>query len=182
MDKQLYTVKTANTVTLDPLKDIHEMLGDKYTGTFNMKVETLFNNLKNDKKITSYQADNKKIISVDTLNTMKNRLSSSGHKTLYDEMTAVGMVLPTKYLYIGNESLNVDDRLWIMSILTVFAGASGTGSFRGDVYNLETNALEKNVKLVKFRFITGGDLFEYNLDSYKSAYDKTPFVFKTTTQ
>ena len=182
VDKQLYTVKTANTVTLDPLKDIHEILGDKYRGSFNMKVETLFNNLIKDKKITSYQADNKKIISVDTLNTMKNRLSSSGHKTLYDEMTAVGMVLPTKYLYIGNESLNVDDRLWIMSILTVFAGASGTGSFRGDVYNLETNALEKNVKLVKFRFITGGDFFEYNLDSYKSAYDKTPFVFKTTAQ
>lgn len=182
VDKQLYTIKTANTVTLDPLADIHTMLGDKYKGTFNMKVETLFNNLKNDKKITSYQEDNKKIISVDTLNTMKNRLSSSGHKTLYDEMTAVGMVLPTKYLYIGNESLNVEDRLWIMSIVTAFVGASGTGSFRGDVYNLETNALEKNVKLVKFRFITGGDFFEYNLDSYKSAYNKTPFVFKSTAQ
>lgn len=182
VDKQLYTVKTANTVTLDPLTDIHEMLGNKYTGTFNMKVETLFNNLKNDKKITSYQADNKKIISVDTLNTMKNRLSSSGHKTLYDEMTAVGMVLPTKYLYIGNESLNVDDRLWIMSILTLFIGANGTGSFRGDVYNLETNALEKNVKLVKFTFTTGGDFFEYNLMNYESTYDKTPFVFKSTGQ
>jgi len=182
VDKQLYTVKTANTVTLNPLKDIHEMLGDKYTGTFNMKVETLFNNLKNDKKITSYQADNKKIISVDTLNTMKNRLSSSGHKTLYDEMTAVGMVLPTKYLYIGNESLNVEDRLWIMSILTLFIGANGTGSFRGDVYNLETNALEKNVKLVKFTFTTGGDFFEYNLMNYESTYDKTPFVFKSTGQ
>lgn len=182
VDKQLYTVKTANTVTLDPLKDIHEILGDTYRGSFNMKVETLFNDLTKDRKITSYQADNKKIISVDTLNTMKNRLSSSGHKTLYDEMTAIGMVLPTKYLYIGNESLNIDDRLWIMSILTLFVGANGTGSFRGDVYNLETNALEKNVKLVKFRFTTGSDFFEYNLDTYKSAYDKTPFVFKTTTQ
>lgn len=91
-------------------------------------------------------------------------------------------MLPTKYLYIGNESLNVDDRLWIMSILTLFIGANGTGSFRSDVYNLETNALEKNVKLVKFRFTTGGDLFEYITDNYSKVYDKTPFVFKATAQ
>lgn len=182
VDNQFYTVNTANTTTLDQLNGVEKILGDSYRGSFNMSVGTLFSQLNKNKKIESYMEDNKNIITVDTLNKMKNRLQASGKKSIYDEMTAVGIVLPSKYLYIGNESLSAEDRLWIMSIVTLSIGASGTGCFRGDVYNLETNTLDKNVGLVKFRYITGGDFFEYNLDTYKSANDKTIFVFNKTTQ
>lgn len=182
VDNQFYTVKTANTITLNNLDEVKDILGETYRGSFNMSVSTLFSQLKKNRKIESYMEDNKNIITVDTLNKMKNRLQASGQTSLYDEMTAVGIVLPSKYLYIGNESLSVEKRLWIMSILTFSIGASGTGCFRGDLYNLDTNTLEKNEGLVNFTFTTGGDFFEYNLDSYKSVSDKTPFVFKKTEQ
>lgn len=178
VDNKMYTVNKANTTTLNTLEDIKNILDKGDEGAYFKSLESVLSEHAKNKKLQSYKKDNKNIITVDTLNTMKSRLSASGKSTLYDEMQAVGMVLPSQYLYIGNESISVTDRLWISSILTFCAGAHGKASVSADVYDLKKNTVDKNTRLVSMRFTS--DVFTLLLSDYEKVFDETLFVFNTT--
>ena len=85
--------------------------------------------------------------SMQTLITMKSRLSASGKTSILKEMTDLGFnTRGGKILYIGNSSLTGEDLTLSVSMGYEY-GAKAAYTFYGDIFNLETGTAQENEHL-----------------------------------
>lgn len=85
--------------------------------------------------------------SMQTLITMKSRLSASGKTSILKEMTDLGFnTRDGKILYIGNSSLTGEDLTLSVSMGYEY-GAKAAYTFYGDIFNLETGTAQVNEHL-----------------------------------
>lgn len=104
---------------------------------------------------------------IETLDSMKSRLSASGKNSLLDELESVGFSVPGNYLYTGKLSYN-RNQIKQYNFFGYFV-FKGDFIYHADLYNLKTGNMENNISLLK------ADIDTKNINDWRSKSIQTMF-------
>lgn len=104
---------------------------------------------------------------IETLDSMKSRLSASGKNSLLDELESVGFSVPGNYLYTGKLSYN-RNQIKQFNYIGYFI-YKGDFIYHADLYNLKTGNMENNISLLKT------DIDTKNMNNWQSKSIQTMF-------
>lgn len=181
VDGKNYTVGAGSTTTLDLQNDITTLVGGRIEIPFSFK--QLMEDVTEIRQISQYQKEGKSILTAATLTEMQKRVKASDNNTLYDEMIAVGIDLPSEYIYLGNENIRHDKYGWHTVPYTSLATGNKLTAmlpalqwcFGADIYDLKNHQLSSNTRLVTFDIKQNLDK-SYNIDNFRLEYNNTAFV------
>ncbi len=94
---------------------------------------------------------------IETLDSMKSRLSASGKNSLLDELESVGFSIPGNYIYTGKMSYNCNQTKQFNYIGNFIY--KGDFIYHADLYNLKTGNMENNISLLKVDINTRDSTF-----------------------